>query len=109
MAWGFGKTETEYGIRIGSKDTWYSSKSDRDSKLRRMVKTVKKGGTLPKAIQRTKKLSFKGNDKDKCSGGKCKRNGFCRKHAKAEGAKYDSLYDKDGRNKNTIRWDGKSF
>lgn len=108
--WGFGKTETQYGIRVkGKKEMWYDSKSARDKALRLMKKNIKASEPQPKACQRTAKLSFTGNPKDKCSGGKCKRNGYCTKHGKQFGKNADSLYDGKGRNKNTIRWDGERF
>lgn len=102
----FGKSRTEWGVRFGNKDTWYPSKGEAESAIKRMNKSVKRGGTPAKLIQRTVKLTaIKGRDKDKCEGGKCKRNGFCRKHAKQFGAQSPSLYTKDGRNRNNLRWD----
>lgn len=80
----FGKSETEYGVRFGNKDTWgYGSKSEAEKAIKRMNKAVKAGGPQAKLIQRTKKLTaIRGREKDKCSGGKCRRNGtVCRKHA----------------------------
>lgn len=80
----FGKTETEYGVRFGSKDTWgYDSKRDAETAIKRMNKSVKAGGVKAKLIQRTvKKTAIRGRAKDTCAGGKCKRNGtVCRKHA----------------------------
>lgn len=103
----FGKSETEWGVRFGSKDTWgFSSRSEAEKAAKRMNKAVKAGGTRGKIIQRTKKLTaIKGREKDKCSGGKCKGPYTCRKHAKKiSGSDYE-LYDKQGRNKNTKRWD----
>jgi hypothetical protein len=106
---GWGRSETEWGIRFGSKDTWgFGSKREAENACRRMNKGVKAGGTKAKVIQRTKKLTaIRGREKDKCSGGKCKGPYTCRKHAKKiSGSEYE-LYDARGRNKNTVRWDEK--
>lgn len=84
---GLGKSETEYGIRFGGKDTWgYSSKSEAERAIKRMNKNLKRGGTPAKLIQRTKKLTaIKKNPKDKCVGGKCTRRGnICKKHFRAK-------------------------
>lgn len=78
------KTQTEYGVRFGGKDTWgYFSKGEAETAIKRMNKAVKAGGTRAKLIQRTVKLTaIKKRPKNTCSGGKCKRNGtVCRKHA----------------------------
>lgn len=78
-----GKTETEYGVRFGGKDTWnYNSKTDAEKAVKRMNKSVKKGGTQAKLIQRTKQLTaIKGRPKNTCRGGKCnKRGNVCKKH-----------------------------
>lgn len=101
------RSVTEYGIRFHNGEKWYKDKSERDSTLRRVKRSAKKGQE-PKAIQRTKKLTLiKKNVKDKCKGGSCKRNGFCTKHAKNISGSEWSLIDKQGRNKNNVRWDEK--
>lgn len=104
----FSKSETEYGVRFGRKDTWgYSSRKEAENACKRMNKGVKGGGTQAKVIQRTKQLTVRGKEKDKCSGGKCKGPYTCRRHAKRiSGSEYE-LYDHKGRNKNTLRWDEK--
>jgi hypothetical protein len=111
----FGKYETEYGIRMGTtnKPVWYGSKSERDGKLKAFNKNAK-GGKESKAIQRQVKITSNSKvvnkvknvvKKNDCKGGTCKRNNYCTKHAKAiSGSEYE-LYDAQGRNKNTKRWD----
>lgn len=101
-----------YGIRIGSKVTWYDSESQRDGALRLVKKAVKKGAPVPKATHkmipapkgkiRSKVTPDRSN---KCRGGKCSRNGYCTRHAKAEGRGMDSIYTDDGKNRNNARWD----
>lgn len=104
MIWG-GK-EIEYGYRFGRKDVWVGSKSQAESAIKRMNKNAK-GGDRAKLIQRTvpKKHKAKLKQADKCSGGKCKGPYTCRKHAKSISGSEFELYDRQGRNKNTKRWD----
>lgn len=77
-----GKSETEWGYRFKNRDVWVGSKSEAESAIKRMKKAVKAGGTPPKLIQRTKKLTaIKKRAKNSCSGGKCdKRGSVCKKH-----------------------------
>lgn len=115
----FGKTEIEYGIRMGTSNTpdwrYGTDKRKRDAALKRFNKNAKAGKEC-KGIQRSVKVQPKNRvvaaaknkitRNDPCKGGKCKRNGFCVKHAKSQvsGSDYE-LYDARGRNKNTKRWD----
>lgn len=96
---------TEYGIRTGRHIKWYDSQAARDSALRHMKKAKKTGGTEPKAAQRY----VPAKQKDKCSGGTCKRNGYCRKHAKAEGRGYTSAHDIDHGVAEQRRPDGQKY
>lgn len=95
MTWGR-KTKTEWGYRFGNKDVWVGSKSEAESAIKRMKKSVKKGATPPKLIQRQvpagrapakTRLGQKLKDKvpelpkNTCRGGKCnKRGNICKKH-----------------------------
>jgi hypothetical protein len=102
----FGKTETEWGYRFNSRDVWVGSKSEAEKAIKRMNKSVKKGGTPAKLIQRSKKVTaIRGREKDKCEGGKCKRNGFCRKHARKFGRDAQGNILENGKNRNNARWD----
>lgn len=102
-----GKSETEWGIRVGAKDSWgYPSKREAEKACTRMNKSIKAGSPKAKVIQRTKKLTaIKGRDKDKCEGGKCKRNGYCRKHGKKFGRDAEGNIMPNGQNRNNARWD----
>jgi hypothetical protein len=106
-----GRSEIQYGYRVGGKVTWCSSKKDRDSILRKMNGNIKKGGPQAKAVQKRVPVTLvKKNPKDSCSGGKCKPNGrMCTKHGKKAGKDMEGLHTKDGRNRNNIRWDEEGF
>lgn len=101
--------DTEYGYRLGKKETWCGSKSEAERAIRRMGKSVKAGGTAPKLIQRQVPAKAKKARKaeDRCSGGTCKRNNYCTKHAKKAGAspEYGGNIMQNGKNRNTARWD----
>lgn len=102
-----GKSKTQWGVRFRNTEKWFASKSDAEAAIRRMKKSAKSGAE-PKLIQRTTKLTaIRGNEKDKCSGGKCKGPYTCRKHAKKISGSEYNLYDERGRNKNNVRWDEK--
>lgn len=99
------RTETEYGVRFGNKDTWYSSKSEAEAAIRRMNKNTKKGQPVAKLIQRTvKKTVIRGRPKDKCSGGKCKRGNVCKKHFREMSSGRGNDWSLDGIH---ARWDEK--
>lgn len=110
---GLGKSETEWGIRFDGGEKWgFSSKREAEGACKRMNKNLRRGKTPAKVIQRTKKLSaIRGNPKDKCVGGKCKKNGsVCKKHfaamtrgSRARGGQYTaSDWSLEGIHK---RWD----
>lgn len=96
----FGGKNVEWGYRISGKETWIGTKAAAEAHIKRMRKNSKSGGTVPKLIQRKTKT------RDGCSGGKCRGNYQCTKHSKGsvKGSDFE-LYDKNGRNKNTKRWD----
>lgn len=105
MGW-FGKSDTEWGYRFKNKEVWVGSKSEAESAVKRMNKNLKGNASPAKLIQRTRPLTaIRGRDKDKCSGGKCKRNGFCLKHGKKFGRDNQGNILPNGRNRNNVRWD----
>lgn len=88
----FGSKVTQWGYRIGKTEKWCESKSEAQTAVKRMSRNLKRGGTAPKLVQRQVPAKAKKAAKaeNKCSGGTCKRNGYCRKHARetARGSEY---------------------
>lgn len=101
------KSETEWGVRVGNKDTWkFKSKGEAEAAVKRMNQGVRGGAAKAKLIQRTKQMTaVRGRPKDTCSGGKCnKRGNVCKKHFRGltRGKATGSEWSLDGIHK---RWD----